>query len=208
MEPAVRERLHEAVLAELGSKGRDGVGLAEVLRSAEVGEEEFAAEYADLDALIDAAYERLTIQLDAAVQVGCATGGDWFGASRPEWPQRVRAALEALLAELAANPAAAQALTTAYPSLGPAQQARYQAFVESFARALRVRREMGGLVDGLPGEVDLLAVGAAEAIVAEEIASGRTEELPAMVPSILFSVLAPYLGPAEAIAEMEKAGRG
>ena len=67
------------------------MSLAEVLRVAEVGEEEFAAYYCDLDACLDAAYERLTIRLDAAVRVGCAGGGCRFGAGEREWPQRVRA---------------------------------------------------------------------------------------------------------------------
>ena len=204
MEPAVRERLLETVLVELDDKGREAMSVAEVLRSADVAEAEFAAEYADLDTCLDAAYERLTIQLDAAVQVGCATGGDYFGVTKPEWPQRVRAAIEALLAELP-QPPTAQALTRAYPSLGPAQQARYQGFVERFTAALRLRREMAGLDGELPGEVDALAVGAAEAIVFEEIAAGRAEALPGMTPSILFSVLVPFLGPGAASAEMEKA---
>jgi AcrR family transcriptional regulator len=205
MDPAARERLLEAVLTELGSKGREAMTVAEVLGEADIAETEFAEEYGDLDACLDAAYERLTIQLDAAVQVGCATGGDWFGITKPEWPQRVRAALEALLSELAASPATARALTRAYPSLGPAQQARYEAFVERLVAALRLRREMAGIDGELPGEVDGLAVGAAEAIVFEEIAAGRTEALPGMAPSILFSVLVPFLGPGGAGVEMEKA---
>ncbi len=205
MEPAVRERLLEAALNELGEKGRGAMGLGEVLRQAEVAESDFAAEYADLDACLDDAYERLTVQLDAAVQVGCATGGDAFCMTKLEWPQRVRAGLEALLSELAASPGAARALTRSYPSIGPAQQARYQAFVERFAAALRLRREMAGIEGDLPGEVDALAIGAAEAIVFEEIAAGRAEALPSMSPSILFSVLVPFLGPAGAGAEMEKA---
>jgi AcrR family transcriptional regulator len=205
MEPAARERLLEAVLIELDSKGREAMSVAEVLRAVGVEEADFAAEYPDLDACLDDAYERLTSQLDAAVRVGCATGGDCYGVTKPEWPQRVRAGLEALLSELASSPGVAGALTSAYPSIGPAQQARYQAFVESFARDLRVRREMGGVVGELPGEVDSLAVGAAEAILFEEIAAGRTEALPGMTPAILFSVLVPFLGPGGASAEMEKA---
>jgi AcrR family transcriptional regulator len=205
MDPVARERLLEAVLTQLDDKGREAIDLPALLGAAEVAEDDFEAEYGDLDACLDAAYERLTIQLDAAVQVGCATGGDWRGTEPLEWPTRVLAGLEALLAELAAEPGLARALTRAYPSLGPARQARYQAFVESFAPQLRVRRELGGVVAELPREVESLAVGAAEAIVFEEIASGRTEALPGMAPSILFSVLVPFIGPVEASAEMEKA---
>jgi hypothetical protein len=53
----------------------------------------------------------------------------------------------------------------------------------------------------------LLALGAAEAIVLEEVEAGRTEGLPALAPAILFSRLVPFLGPEEAAAEMRRAER-
>jgi hypothetical protein len=116
----------------------------------------------------------------------------------------VRAAVEALLAELADRPTLARVLTRGYPSLGPAQQERYQSFVERLGTELQVRREMGGVDGDLPDEVDSLAVGAAEAIVFEEIAAGRTEELPGLGAAILFSVLVPFLGAAGAAEEIGK----
>jgi AcrR family transcriptional regulator len=207
MEPLVRERLQEAALTQLGREGREGMSTEALLVAAGVSEADFAGAYADLDACLDDAYERLTMQLDVAVQVGCATGGGLPMDAEIFWPERVRGGLEALLAELAARPELASTLTRRYPALGPARQARYQRFVESFVSALRVRRAVGGVDGGLPGEVDSLAVGAAEAIVFEEIAAGRTVELPGMMPSILFSLLVPYLGAAGAAEEMRKAGQ-
>lgn len=193
------------MLRELGEKGRAGLSPEAVLKEVDVGAEEFNEAYGDVDGCLDAAYERLTIRLDAAVRVSCATGGDAFRQTRPDWPTRVRAGLESLLVELADRPAEARALTRTYPALGPARQARYQAFVERLAGELRVRREMAGLGEELPGSVDALAVGSAEAIVFEEISAGRTEELPGMGPAILFSILVPYLGPVAAAEEMERA---
>ncbi len=193
------------MLRELGEKGREGLSLREVLEEADVSAETFAAEYGDLEGALDAAYERMTLRLDAAVRVSCATGGQVFTPAAADWRTRVRAGLEAILIELADSPAEASALTRAYPALGPAQQARYQAFIERLTWQLRTRREMGGIDGELPESVDALAVGSAEAIVFDEIAAGRTEDLAAMGPAILFSILVPYLGPSEAAAEMEKA---
>lgn len=203
MRPELRERVLEAMLRELGEKGQEGLSVATVLSGLDVSAEEFAGEFQSLDACLDAAYEDLTARLAGVVRTRCAE--DRPSGSGVAWPDRVRVGLEALLAELAGDPARARALTGVYPSLGPTRQRRYQAFVESFAVQLRARRELGGIVGELPGDVDSLAVGAAEAIVFEEIASGRTEALPEMTPSILFSVLVPFLGPDRAIAEMEKA---
>jgi AcrR family transcriptional regulator len=202
MAPAVREQLLEAMLRELGEKGRKGISLAAVLAAADVSAEEFAAEFTDLDACLDAAYQQLTARFDAAARAGCNADRPPVGA--PDWPRRVRGGLEALLAELADDPTRARTLIRSFPALGTKAQARYQAFVEGFAPLLADGREFSGVTE-LPAGVEMLAVGAAEAILFEEVASGRTEQLPTLAPSILFSVLVPFLGPAAAAAEMGKA---
>jgi AcrR family transcriptional regulator len=203
MEPAVREQLLETMLGELGEKGRDGISLEAVLSKAGVSAEEFAAEYPALDASLDAAYEQLTTRISKAVRVGCAIV--WPLGGHPQWPDHVRGGLETLLAELAADPLCTQTLIRIYPSLGNAAQARYQGFVDGFAPLLTLGRDFSGVAEELPDSVEMLAVGAAEAIVFEEVASDRTAELPSLLPSILFSVLVPFLGPVAAAAEMEKA---
>lgn len=205
MDPAVRERLLEVVLARLGSEGRAAMSLEGVLAAAGVGEAEFRAEYPDLDACLADAYEWLTIQLDRAVEVGCATGGGRMVDRVAGWQARVRGGLGALLAELAADPGMARVLTSTYPSLGPAERMRYEAFVASFAARLRLCREVAAGDRGLPAEVDTLAVGAAEAIVVEEIRTGRAAGLVTMGPEILFSVLVPLIGAEAAVEEMERA---
>jgi AcrR family transcriptional regulator len=207
MDPAARERLLEVVLARLGEEGRDAMGLAGVLARAGVAEAEFRAEYTDLDACLADAYEWLTIQLDGAVGIGCATGGGQLVDREAGWQARVRGGLGALLVELAADPGMARVLTATYPSLGPAERMHYEAFVASFAARLRLCREVAGEDRGLPAEVDMLAVGAAEAIVVEEIGTGRAAGLVAMGPEILFSVLVPLIGAGAAVEEMERARR-
>ena len=109
------------------------------------------------------------------------------------------------MAELACRPGLARVLTRSFPAIGPAAHARYQAFVEGFAPLLEEGRELSGMGAELPAEVELLAAGAAEAIVFEEIEAGRVESLPALGPAILFSVLVPFLGPEAASAEMARA---
>jgi hypothetical protein len=203
MEPAVREQLLEAMLGVLGEKGRAGLLPEAILSGAAVSETEFAAEFGDLDAGLDVAYEQLTTRIAKAVRVGCAVVWPLGGA--PRWPDHVRGGLEALLAELADDPLRAQTLIRTYPALGNGPQARYQAFVDAFAPMLTPGRAFSGVAEELPASVEMLAVGAAEAIIFEEVSSGRTAELPTLLPSILFGVLVPFLGPVAAATEMEKA---
>jgi hypothetical protein len=190
-----RARLLEAMLEELVEKGYREVEVEDALARAHLGGAEWSALYVDKDACLVAAFDQLTEQLRAAICEGCLAGSDW--------PGRVAGGLRALLARLSRRAAMAEALARTFPSIGPAAQARYQAFVESLAPLLAEGREFSGIAAELPGEVELLAVGAAEAIVFEQIQAGRTAGLAALGPEILFSVLVPFVGPALAAAEME-----
>lgn len=205
MRPTARERLLELVLRELGEMGYEGISLPALLARADVSKEEFAAEFADLDACLDVAYGDLTTRIEQAVQRGCARVGPTEG--EPPWPDRVRGGLESLLAELADEPLRARVLIRTYPSLGNRALVSYQSFLDGFVPLLAPGRQLSGVAEQLPASVETLAIGAAEAIVFEEVASNRTEGLPALLPSILFSLLVPFLGPAGAAAEMEKARR-
>ncbi len=196
MESAARERLLDLMLIELAEKGYDGIVLADVLVLSGVSKASFDAEFAGEDACFFAAYEQLTGRLMRAMMRACGKAGE------EEWPERVSLALEALLEELAGRPHVAEVLVHSFPSIGPEAQARYRVFVEGLAPLLGEGREFSGMAAELPGEVEMLAVGAAEAIVIEEIEAGRVAQLPELAPAILFSVLVPFLGPEGASGEM------
>jgi AcrR family transcriptional regulator len=198
MERATRERLLDALLVELGEKGYSEMVLADVLRSCEVSMTTFEAEFVDMDASLFAAYEQLLEGLRRKAIEGCTAGNG-------DWPQQVRFGLRALLGELAANPRLAQVLTRSFPSISAEARSRYQRFVEELALLLSDGREYAAMGEALPAEVEMLAVGAAEAIVFEEIEAGRTTDLLSLCPAILFSLLVPFLGPRAASVEMETA---
>lgn len=199
MEPAARERLLDAMLAELAEKERGDGALADALVRSGVSMAEVEAAFGGEEAFLAAAYERLTVPLADRVSEACAA------AAGEEWPERVRAGLDALLVELASKPRMARVLTRSFPSIGPAAHRLYLDFAEGFAPLLREGRRFSGMEEALPAEVEMLAVGAAEAIVFEEIEAGRAAQLPERAPEILFSVLVPFLGPDDASAAMERA---
>jgi AcrR family transcriptional regulator len=198
MEPTARERLLDTVLAELGEDGHR-VDLARILNAVGVSRADFEEEFGDLEGCLSAAYERLTQRLDTAVRAGCRLARAGGG-----WPEQVRHGLNALLAELAADPRLTRALVRGFPSRGDKEQRRYQAFVESFGPMLSAGRAYAESEEELPREVEALALGAAEAILVEEINAGRAGELPLTGPAILFSVLVPFVGPARAAEEVKR----
>jgi AcrR family transcriptional regulator len=193
-----RSRLLDAMLEEMAEKGYNGTAVEAALQRAGLDRNGYLVEFVDKDTSLFAAYEQLTERLRRTAAEGCAVVAG-------RWPERVRRGLAALLKELAAQPEQARVLTHSFPASGPEARARYQSFVEGLAPLLREGREYAELGDELPAEVEMLAVGAAEAIVFEEIASGRTKGLPALGPEILFSMLVPFVGPEAASAEMEAA---
>jgi hypothetical protein len=200
IEAAARGRLYEAILAELEEKGLEGIDLAALLPRVGVQERDFEATYETVEDCLFAAYDELTRRLDTTVRDACRAeraGSDWI--------ERVTAGLAALLDALAAEPRMARALLRAFPSTGARAQARSQAFVESFGPMLIGGRDASDLGPELPGEVEMLATGAVEAIIFEEVESGRAKELPAMLPSLLFSLLVPFVGPGRAAEAMERA---
>jgi AcrR family transcriptional regulator len=189
----------EAMLLELAKRGHEQLEVTAVLARCGVNEAEFEAEFGDLEGCLFTAYEHLGQSLRQRAAERCEK-------ANAEWPERMRAGLEALLGELAGSPEMAAVLTRSFPAIGPEAYSRYLAFLESFVPALSEGRQFRGDGEVLPDSVELLAIGAAETLVVEEVAAGRAEQLSTLVPPILFSVLVPFLGPEPAAAAMRGAG--
>jgi AcrR family transcriptional regulator len=192
-----RTRLLEVMLEELAAQGYSEGTLAAVLSRAGVSEKEYFAEYPDFDAGLFAAYERIGERVRAVAVGGCEAGASW--------PQRVREGLWGVLEAIAAKPEIAEVATRRFPAIGAAAYERYGALISSFVPFLREGRELAEDGEQLPEDVELLALGAAEALIFVELEAGRAERLPTMGPEILFSILVPFLGPERAVAEMRAA---
>jgi len=191
-----RSRLLEAMLEELVEKGYRDVEVQAAARRAHLVGEDWADRFQDKDACLVAAFEELADQLLEAIGRGCV------GAT--SWTEQVAGGLRGLIGELSSRATMAEALARTFPSIGTEAITRYQAFVESLGPLLAPGREQSEAGAALPAEVELLAIGAAEAIVFEQIQLGRTAELGSLVPELLFSLLVPFLGPASAAAAMER----
>jgi hypothetical protein len=50
-----------------------------------------------------------------------------------------------------------------------------------------------------------MAMGGAEAIIFDEVVSGRASKLPEILPDIVFAVLVPFIGPEDAAVSMHAA---
>lgn len=192
-----REMLSRAMLKELVGNGYRNASVERARQAAGVSAEEFEAEFGDKDECLFAAYDQLTETVVARASADCDEADPW--------PDRVRVGLESLLQAIAASPDMARALTRSFPGIRPAAYERYVNLLSRFVPFMREGREYSSVEEELPGEVELLAVGAAEAIIFGEVDAGRAERLPQMMPEILFSILVPFMGPDRAADEMRSA---
>jgi AcrR family transcriptional regulator len=195
MSSAERAPLYEAILSDLADRGYDDMDLERTLARAGVSMAAFEAEFGDSDTCLFAAYDSLTERLVRKATEGCDPNADW--------PTRIRTGLEALLDDFAANPQMAQVLFRSFPSIRRPAHLRYVEFLETFSLPLREGRALAGMEREPPGEIEMLAIGAAETVVLEEIEAGRAAVLPSLTPSILLSLLIPFLGPEQALAEAQ-----
>lgn len=197
MDAQKRDTLLRAMLQELAENGYRDTSVERARELAGVTTAEFQLEFADKDACLFAAYDELTEQVFTIASAGCE--------STDPWPDRVRLGLETLLRELAAHPEMARAVTRSFPGIRPAAYERYVELLSRFVPLMEEGRRYSEVDEELPGEVELLAVGAAEAIIFGEVDAGRAARLPEMMPEILFSVLVPFMGPDRAADEMRNA---
>lgn len=197
METAQRESLFWGLMAELAEKGYGDTTVAAPLREAGISMAEFEAEFGDKDGCLFAAYDFLTELTLRTATASCDPA--------QEWPERVQLGLRVLLDAIASEPQMAKAMTRSFPGIRPTAYERYVELLERFVPYVEEGREYSGVEEELPREVELLAVGAAEAIIFGEVDAGRAERLPKMMPEILFSVLVPFMGPDRAADEMKSA---
>jgi AcrR family transcriptional regulator len=188
-----------AMLMELGEKGYGDASLAGAAQAAGIRQDAVEAEFGDKDDCLFAAYDLLCEEVMARTSaVSCSP--------EASWPERIRSGLSVLLREIAAYPMLAQVATRSFPAIRPAAYERYVELVGRFMPYFEEGRDYSGLGEKLPDEVELLAVGAAEALIFSEVDAGRANRLPGMMPEILFSVLVPFIGPDRASDEMQSAG--
>lgn len=180
-----RERLLAAAAKVCAERGYDATTVATILGEAGVGRETFYELFEDRRDCVLAAHQVLLDDLIERVRVAYAGPGEWVG--------RCRATIAALLDWFAADPLAGRFLLVELPAIGPEFHERFEAGFDRFVEVIDA-----GLDPDLPQPDPLpassLAVGAAISRVYGEVAAGRTEELPALVPALTYEVLVPFIG--------------
>lgn len=180
----------------VGEHGYHGVRIADVVWRAGVSRKTFYELFGGKDDCFCATYSAWIDRLLATTFEAFET--------QAEWVDQLRAALTELLGTLAREPDAARmCFSEVIVAGGETQQRR-----EQTGLAVAKLFEVPGMPGGALGET--LRAGRVSELgetLRREIAAGRTERLPAMVPELMCAMVLPFLGMDAAQRELNRGSR-
>jgi AcrR family transcriptional regulator len=183
-----RDRLLDGIVRTVALNGYTRARISDICQAAGVTRPVFYEQFKGKEDAFLAAHRHGTSLVIQAMEAAFNRAADW--------PAGIRDGLGALLRILAEAPAFAAMAVVETDAVGPAGRAEREVLLARF------RRFFGGLPEphqAVPVEelVDIV-VGGVYAAIYRRIAAGRTAELPDLLPTLTFYVLAPFLGTAEA----------
>jgi AcrR family transcriptional regulator len=187
-----RQRLIVALTEVLDDVGYEKTTVSLIGQRASVSKSDFYKHFGSKDECFFAAYEAAVERIRKQVLDSCAASPE------AEWPLRVRAALAALLAFLASEPALACISLVEGLRAGRGVYDRYQAAVESFVPYLREGAPPAPDGEPVPAATDEAVVGGIASLLGRRVLAGEAERLERLLPDVGEFALTPYLGAAEA----------
>lgn len=143
--------------------------------------------------------------VDAILAAGMAAIGNGYSADRSEWESVLIALMKLLDLFADLPPYARLAFIESRQSMSPEALRRYQAGFSIMTAMLdRLRSESRGSAE-VPGTAARAAIGGGEALIRRELASGRPNRLPSLLPSLVYAATVPFLGQREALRLVRQA---
>ena len=182
------------MVAACAEKTYAGTTIADVVSRASVSRTTFYKLFNDKRDCFDAAVTQCIDRIAATV-AAAASGYD-------SPVEATRRGAVAALELLAAEPELALVLSGDVVGIDPGLVERYSSFTVPALEAIWEREGAPPAKHLSPG----LAFGRAQLLVFHEIASGRPERLPALVPDIVYLAIAPFAGHDEALRQARPTG--
>lgn len=191
----------EAMVRVAAAKGYEATTVADVVEAAGVSRETFDSTFVGKEGCFLEAY-------DAVIDVLVAHVSTAFESTVGQpWPDRIAAALRALVDLLASEHDIARMAMVEVTAVGEDARIRYRAALGRFTYFLEEGRTFSSQGDELPADTARFAIGGATSMIFDEVRAGRGPELRRILPDLLFAVLMPYIGPEAAEDEMRRVAR-
>ena len=191
-----RARILDAMRKAVQEQGYAEASIADVIKRAGVSRKTFYAQFADKEACFVEIYDEHMARLQAVTR-------DAFDA-QDEWVPALRAGLTALLNTLAYEPPVARVCFVDVLAAGPQAAARRNEAMRELERILDLAR---GAKGESPRALGMSMVGGLGEVLYQEIVAERTEELPAMLPDLMYALVLPFEGREAAERELSRASK-
>jgi AcrR family transcriptional regulator len=187
-----RERILGGVMSAVSREGYAVTRVEDVIALAGVSRRTFYDHFANKEQAFLEAYDLVVAQLRNGVAGAYATRGTWAA--------RVRRGLAAMLNLMASEPELAHVCIVEAVAAGPLALERRMQAMAVFRQFLTPppSRRAPVIVSPVTGET---VVGGVYEVIYSRVVTGRTAELPELLPALLYSVLLPFVGPEAAGAE-------
>jgi AcrR family transcriptional regulator len=194
--PNERERLIAAMAASCASKGYAATEVSDVLEATGVDRLTFERNFDDKAECALAAVNQILAETTHAAAVA-------FSPDLADW-EKLIGAVRALLELLAAQPSYARlALIEARSSMPAEAYERYSAGIRVLIAMLDRTREHAAV--SAPASATRGGIGGAELLIRRELIAGRAEDLPQLLPDIIYGTVVPFLDQQEALHYRELA---
>jgi AcrR family transcriptional regulator len=194
--PNERERLIAAMASSCARKGYAATDVEDVLAATGVDRLGFERNFADK---ADCALAAVNQILAETTHVAAAA----FSPELADWEKLIHA-VRALLELLAAQPSYAQlALIEARSSMPAEAYERYAAGIRVLIAMLDRTRDYAAV--SAPPSATRGGIGGAELLIRRELIAGRAENLPQLLPDIIYGTVVPFLDQQEALRYTELA---
>ena len=191
-----RARILEAMREAIQEQGFADASIADVIKRAGVSRKTFYAQFADKEDCFLEIYGERMGRLQALAR-------DAFDA-QDEWVPALRAGLTALLNALAYEPPVARLCFVDVLAAGPRAAERRNEAMRDLERIL----ELGRGDDRMPPRaLGRSMVGGLGEVLYQEIVADRAEQLPSMLPELMYALVLPFEGREAAEHELERGSR-
>jgi AcrR family transcriptional regulator len=188
----------EAMVRVAAAKGYEATTVVDVIEAASVSRQTFDATFVGKEGCFLEAY-------DAVIDVLLAHVSTAFESTVGQpWPDRIAAALRALVDLLASEADIARMAMVEVTAVGEDARIRYRGALGRFTYFLEEGRTYSDQGDELPADTARFAIGGATSMIFDEIRAGRGPELRRILPDLMFAVLMPYIGAEAAEREMRR----
>ncbi|MFL5844477.1 MAG: TetR/AcrR family transcriptional regulator [Solirubrobacteraceae bacterium] len=189
-----RERIIAAVVGLVATTGYPAVTLEDIVGQASVSRRTFYEHFSGKEEAFLAAYDTAAADLARRIQAGVETG-DTFA-------ERTWNALEAAIDYVVAEPALAMVCLVEIAAVGTAGIDRRNEAIRRFVTMLdRVAADAPGSAVSPPELTTMTVVGGLNEVFYSRLVRGASDELPGLLPDLVYSVLLPFVGRDEALAE-------